>query len=964
MNIIKFVSIPEEIKIYKCHEEELIQLENNSYIFSDYDYILKPNLNLTKTSQYYYIDYQYFVEDSDFQPSGNTLDEDSLDEYLAQSNVYYGRINRLQFKLCHKYCETCNELGVSDDDQKCSSCLSIYQYDYWYFYNNTQENCVPENYYIDIENNTLIKCDPNIDKYYHNITDNKTICFKNDFDCPSSHPYLNEKTNECFNNDSDNEIISKISSSSNENTNENEAKSESSKLNNDNINETNNDKENYNQGISSSMINQTRNECLICDYNCYKKGGCSFDNYNISEDVYDIIKSNFISEYKGEEGSLKVSNGNKFVYQITTVKNELDSLTSNTKSDLSIIDLKGCSDLLKAQNGIDSNVDLVILKYENEDSVSNGNEKSIQYEVYLPNSAIKLNLSVCSNININIYVPIKLNEETQKLYDDLKEQGYNLFDKNDKFYKDICTPYKSENGTDVLLSDRYNDFFVANQLTCQSNCEYSDYLPNSQYLKCECDVVDKEKIETKEPEKITAKSIGKSFSDILKYSNYKVLFCYKLVFRNVTFTKNVGSILTLIYFIGYLIAFGLFCYGKLIYLKDEIEKLFNNYEGKDKNLQKDGPIIFIKNNIFPTENLQNKNKIKENLEEKNKDNNENKEEKETVIRKNKKSKTKISKKKKKSIINSKNNNRINMKKIIEIKRADSLKVKANSSFRNMFDDESIIASKDKMNNKLSILDKELKNIIDKKLDINSSKIIDKGEVDKKKEILNDYELNDLEYLEALELDNRNFLRIYWYLLKREHLILFTFFNWNDLNIFSIKLTKFFLSICSDMAFNVFFFSDESMHNIYTSGGEHDFIGQLAQMIYSTIISQILQTIINYLTMTDIPYYQIKELMKDNNINKKQATSIMNCIKYKIIIFYSFTFLLFLFFWYLISAFCAVYENTQRIFVTDSLSSFIMGLLYPFLLYLIPTALRLISLTSKEKKNLKILYSLSDKIPLF
>ena len=117
-------------------------------------------------------------------------------------------------------------------------------------------------------------------------------------------------------------------------------------------------------------------------------------------------------------------------------------------------------------------------------------------------------------------------------------------------------------------------------------------------------------------------------------------------------------------------------------------------------------------------------------------------------------------------------------------------------------------------------------------------------------------------------------------------------------------------------------------------------------------------------MTDIPYYQIKEIMKDNNINKKQATSIMNCIKYKIIIFYSFTFLLFLFFWYLISAFCAVYENTQRIFVTDSLSSFIMGLLYPFLLYLIPTALRLISLTSKEKKNLKILYSLSDKIPFF
>ena len=58
-------------------------------------------------------------------------------------------------------------------------------------------------------------------------------------------------------------------------------------------------------------------------------------------------------------------------------------------------------------------------------------------------------------------------------------------------------------------------------------------------------------------------------------------------------------------------------------------------------------------------------------------------------------------------------------------------------------------------------------------------------------------------------------------------------------------------------------------------------------------------------MTDIPYYQIKELMKENNINEKQATSIMNSIVYKLIIFYGFTFLL-SFFLYLISAFYAVY----------------------------------------------------------
>ena len=233
-----------------------------------------------------------------------------------------------------------------------------------------------------------------------------------------------------------------------------------------------------------------------------------------------------------------------------------------------------------------------------------------------------------------------------------------------------------------------------------------------------------------------------------------------------------------------------------------------------------------------------------------------------------------------------------------------------------------------------------------------------------KEALTDYELNDLEYNDAIELDHREFLNIYWYLLKREHIIFFTFFNNNDYNLFSIKLSKLFLAICSDMAFNVFFFSDESMHKIYTSGGDNDFIGQFAQMVYSTIISQILQTFINYLTMTDINYYQLKALKKEKNIDYKKALLVVNCIKYKLIAFYSSTFLLFLFFWYTVSAFCAVYANTQGIFIGDSYTSFFMGLLYPFGLYLIPTSLRFISLKAKEKKNLKILYSLSDKIPFF
>ena len=88
------------------------------------------------------------------------------------------------------------------------------------------------------------------------------------------------------------------------------------------------------------------------------------------------------------------------------------------------------------------------------------------------------------------------------------------------------------------------------------------------------------------------------------------------------------------------------------------------------------------------------------------------------------------------------------------------------------------------------------------------------------------------------------------------------------------------------------------------------------------------------------------------------------IKYKIIIYNLFSLLMFLFYWYMISAFCDEYENTQIIFLKDSISSFIIGLIYPFILYIFPTLLRIISLLSKQKKNLKFFYWLSDIIPFF
>ena len=202
--------------------------------------------------------------------------------------------------------------------------------------------------------------------------------------------------------------------------------------------------------------------------------------------------------------------------------------------------------------------------------------------------------------------------------------------------------------------------------------------------------------------------------------------------------------------------------------------------------------------------------------------------------------------------------------------------------------------------------------------------------------------------------------MYWSILKREHLILFTFFNRNDHNIIYIKFSRFIFFICTDMALNVFFFSDETMHKMFLDYGKYNFVQQIPQIIYSAIVSQLIQVFICFLSLTDKYYYQIKKLeIKKRN----QILRVIKCIQIKIYFFFIVTGIMFLFYWYIITCFCSVYTNSQSAFLKDSFLSFGLGLLYPFTLYLIPTAFRIFSLKFFKGK-ISFIYKISDIIPCF
>ena len=694
------------------------------------------------------------------------------------------------------------------------------------------------------------------------------------------------------------------------------------------------------------MGNSIDHNCLKCnpnfsvkinnnDYlNCYKNGSndeifnvssnLNYTKNEINQKLYEIIVDFFsenLVDLDGEETIIEAQDN--FFYQLTTTDNEASNLEGNNNktNKFSKIDLGQCEDILREKYNIDKNLSLLILKYEKISNISS--ERNLQFEIYEPINKTRLNLSFCNNVSIDVYVPVKLSEQFLEIYNELKNSGYDMFDINSDFYQDICTPFKSPNGADILLSDRVNYYFNNEETQCQPNCQFSEYSFEKQNLKCECDVENSEinfDNNYNINNQISSKVLYSSFYDVLKYSNYKVLKCYKLAFSLKIFKNNFGNIIVLGYFAIFFILIIIYCIKGIKELKNDISKniLINDDESNkvEKIKNKDADI----KKVIKVKPIKNKAKI--------------------VSRK---------------LINKKINDKTSNFEKSRKKHSNKDKIiynfppKKELKKRLDFSNENKSLNNNKSNSKNIILELNKKQ---KKFKYIEPTIT--------KEKLDHYELNELEYNKAIYLDKRNLFEIYWSFLRREHLIIFTFFIRDDHNITYVKLSRFIFIACTDMALNVFFFSDETMHKMFLDYGKYNFVQQIPQILYSSIVSQLIEIILCYLSLTDKHYYKIKNLKIKNRITTLQ---IIKCIQLKIFFFYIFTGILFLFYWYLITCFCAVYENTQTAFIKDSFISFALGLLYPFIIYIIPALLRTISIYCCKGK-LCFVYKLSDIIPFF
>ena len=176
----------------------------------------------------------------------------------------------------------------------------------------------------------------------------------------------------------------------------------------------------------------------------------------------------------------------------------------------------------------------------------------------------------------------------------------------------------------------------------------------------------------------------------------------------------------------------------------------------------------------------------------------------------------------------------------------------------------------------------------------------------------------------------------------------------DYNSKAIKVSIFIFNISSSIAINSLFFNDSTMHKLYTDHGSFDFLYQLPQIIYSTIISYALTSLLNLFGLSEDYILPLKHSNINRNLDKRKVV-LLKKLRILFLLFFIISSIFLLLFWYYISMFCAIYKNTQLHLIKDTLISF--GIC------LIPGCFRIPALSNKIK-NRKCLYNISKIIQFF
>ena len=538
----------------------------------------------------------------------------------------------------------------------------------------------------------------------------------------------------------------------------------------------------------------------------------------------------------------------------------------------------------------------------------------------------------------------------------LELENPDIYDINNPIYQSICYSFSSKDGVDMTVKDRQEDFTENNKILCGEDCSY-EYDKENKRVECKCDAminlpyisglkVDKKKLY--------------QFMDIKKIGNFDVLKCFDLVLSWNGLKSNLGFYFFIPTIIMYIICIIIFYIYEFDIIKNHIKdlifaKIYMKYldlktrKKSEKKHRKETGNYILEDKIPQLFNILKEKKIE--IEDK------------YLIYKNKNKKIELDlirqiMKNKTNYFETQGNNNINIEnnppKKMSLSKPNKDCKKSNIKLGNT-DMNSSSKNSLNINNKINFFSKMKKRQEEEKAIKAKKNKIRIIEIMKP----NDAEMNDYEYKEAIKYDKRAFIQVYYSFLTTEHMLL-KIINKNDYNSRVVKAYLFFLDLDLNLVVNALFFNDETMHKILEDDGEYNFIYQLPQIIYSTIISFIFGTLFSYFGLSEDKILEFKKEKIEESLIEKKGENLIQILFYKFLNFFIFSFLIILAFWYYIASFCAVYKNTQYHLIKDTLIGLATSFFSPIPIKLAPTILRIPSI----KKKKRFVFGLSKLLQIF
>ena len=771
-------------------------------------------------------------------------------------DVIYG-----EYRPCYKLCETCF-IGGNETDNNCFHCKEGYMLRPGY---NPRNNCVvfSEFYYLSAYDQykalEVFQC-PEEAKYR---IKEKNYCT---YDCKFDEDYKYLYNGNCVKNCPDN------------------------------------------MEIKDNICIEERDECTLIKDDIYLKKEENFE-------VVNTLAKTYISEFNYTNKHISLYTNNEYfiiLYKNLTCLNEVPL-------EMPKIDFKKCYDMVKSEYDIKEDLLISVVSQKGK------NSNLTFFKFFDPISGIELEYKdICKEIEITLkenvtYLLQNENNTNLELQLSLLEQGIDIFDINNPFYKDICFDFDNPEKRDIPLSIRIEMAFP-NISLCSSDCRTNGIKFPEKVASCDCsldDFANKGYIKNN----LLLDGVIEEALDLIKSSNILVVTCYKYIFKY--FTRSIGGFIIFALFLISIINclyYFLFSKNKMkVYILTLTER-YVTYLNKIKSTKRENPPKkFISSEYKKEEKNKNilNNIVINNNSEKNNLN---------II--NPKIKENFSSK-----LNNSNNITIPLK---------PRKTKRNKSkkFTDSLKDNGKL-KQNESNNQINIYKQQ-----------------DKSDKKYFQEYLTTSQ-DEMEFDDAIKKDKRKFYQYFIDNLKKNQMIAFTFISNDLIKIRVIRIILFILNIDLYLVIIGLFYSEEYITELYQINPENEkffsFVPRIIdKLFYTSLVSSFIGYIVQFFFIEEKKVKGIFKREKDDTDNlKKEIAKLINRIVKSYLAFIILVFIIIIVSFYYILCFNYVYPKTQVEWIKGSVIIIIIVQILSVLKCLLQTSLRFLSFKINSSKIYKL-----------